>query len=42
MVYDEGGYMASVVALMAKHLFQAEVPHQVIVLDPNLAMVDEA
>ena len=42
-INDEGGYAAAVVCLMAKDrlLFQTEVPQQVIVLDPNLAMVDE-
>ena len=44
IINEEGGYAAAVVSLMAKNrlLFQTEVPQQVIVLDPNLALVDEA
>ena len=40
---QEGGYAAAVVALMARGRlrFSTEVPDQLVVLDPNLAAVDD-
>ena len=44
LINEEGGYAAAVVGLMAEQRlwFQTEVPEQLIVLDPNLAAVDQA
>ncbi len=42
MVNHEGGFAAAVVGLMARNrlAFTTEVPEQLVVLDPNLCMVD--
>ncbi len=42
VVGGEGGFAAAVVSLMARDrlIFRTEVPDQLVVLDPNLAMVD--
>ena len=44
LINEEGGYAAAIVGLMAENRisFRIEVPEQLIVLDPNLAAVDEA
>jgi hypothetical protein len=43
VINNEGGYCATIVALMARErlIFRTEVPDQLVVLDPNLAMVDD-
>ena len=44
LINEEGGYAAAIVGLMAEDRisFRIEVPEQLIVLDPNLAAVDQA
>ena len=44
LINEEGGYAAAVVGLMAENRisFRIDVPEQLIVLDPNLAAVDQA
>ena len=43
VINHEGGYAAAIVGLMARHrlAFRTEVPEQLVVLDPNLSMVDK-
>lgn len=43
VINQEGGFAATVVGLMAKEKlqFRTEVPEQLVVLDPNMAAVDE-
>ena len=43
VIGQEGGYAAAIVALMARERinFSTEVPDQLVVLDPNLAAVDD-
>ena len=43
VINSEGGYAAAVVGLMAKDrlAFRTEVPEQLVVLDPNLSLVDK-
>ena len=44
LINEEGGYAAAIVGLMAEDRisFRIDVPEQLIVLDPNLAAVDQA